>query len=108
MIFKDLFESKGYHVLEAENGEKGWKLAQSVKPDLILLDLMLPKLHGFEVLKNIRNHHETQKILVIVLSALDEPAHKEKGLALGANGYLVKSQLSIKEIFRKIELLWSV
>ena len=104
-IYQDALEGDGYKVLLAEDGENGWQLAKSEKPELILLDLVLPKLHGLEVLKNIRADAETKNIPVIILSVLGEKENIQKGLEAGANDYMVKGYSKPREIMSKIRSL---
>ena len=104
-IYKDVFERDGFQVLLAEDGEKGLSYAQSTLPDVILLDLMLPKLHGFDVLTNIRTEQITKAIPVIIISVLEEPADKAKAIELGANDYIVKSHLSHQQILSRVDAL---
>lgn len=103
-IYHDLLEHEGYTVLEAEDGEKGWELAQQ-NPDLILLDLVLPKLHGFEVLQNIRANETTKDIPIIIFSVMGEKANIQKGLELGANDFAVKGFYAPRDILTKIRAL---
>jgi DNA-binding response OmpR family regulator len=104
-IFQDILEKDSYKVILAEDGEKGWQLAKSEKPKLILLDLILPKLHGFEVLKNIRAYEEISNVPIVILSVLGEKADIQKGLELGANDYIIKGQSSPYEIINKVHML---
>lgn len=90
-------------VISALNGEDGLKLAKREKPDLILLDLILPKKDGFEVLKELKEKEETSKIPVIVLTNLEEMEDIEKAIELGAKSYLVKSSYSLKEMAEKVK-----
>lgn len=101
-IFKDLLESDGYVVLTAEDGESGWLMSRAELPDVVLLDLALPRLHGFEVLKNIRADADTKEIPVIILTVVGEQENVKKGLRLGATDYLVKGFYSPREILVKI------
>ncbi|MFQ5795067.1 MAG: response regulator [Candidatus Bipolaricaulia bacterium] len=101
-IYHDVLESGGYNILEAEDGASGWELVKTEKPDLILLDLILPKLHGFELLKKIRADETTKEIPVIILSVLGEKENIQKGLELGANDYMVKGYHTPREILSKI------
>jgi len=82
----------GYLVLLADDGEDALRLAREAGPDLMLLDMVLPKLSGFEVLQTLKRHPVTASIPVIVLSQLS-PAEQAKALALGAVGYFEKSKL---------------
>ena len=101
-IFSDLLESDGYNVLTAEDGESGWLLTRTEIPDVVLLDLALPKLHGFEVLKNIRADAATKDVPVIILTVVGEQENIKKGLKMGATDYLVKGFYSPREILMKI------
>lgn len=104
-IYKAVIENDGYKILEAEDGEIGWKMVQEEKPDLVLLDLILPKLHGLEVLKKIRSDKITQNIPVLILSVMGEQRDIKKGLEAGANDYTVKGYYSPREILSKIHAL---
>ena len=101
-IFTDLLTSDGYNVLTAEDGESGWLLIRNEIPDVVLLDLALPRLHGFEVLKNIRADAATKDVPVIILTVVGEQENVKKGLKLGATDYLVKGFYSPREILVKI------
>jgi len=101
--FGDIFKSEGYKIISALDGETGLKLAKSEKPDLILLDLILPKLHGFELLKILKADEETKSIPVIVLTNLEGMGDIEKALELGASTYLVKANYSLEEVVEKIK-----
>ncbi len=104
-IFKDLLISDGYEVTAAEDGEAGWLMVRSEIPDLVLLDLALPRLHGFEVLQNIRTDAATQDIPVIILTVVGEQENVRKGLKLGATDYLVKGFYTPREILAKVNEL---
>lgn len=104
-IYKAVIENDGYKILEAEDGEIGWNMVQEKKPDLVLLDLVLPKLHGLEVLKKIRSNKETQNIPVLILSVMGDQKDIKKGLEAGANDYTVKGFYSPNEILSKIHVL---
>jgi len=90
-------------MISALDGETGLRLAKSQKPDLILLDLVLPKIHGFEVLKKLKEDKETKGIPVIVLTNLEGVGDVDKVLGLGATTYLVKAQYSLEEVVEKIK-----
>jgi DNA-binding response OmpR family regulator len=106
-VYHDMFETAGYQVLVAENGELGWDLAKAEKPDLIMLDLVLPGLHGFEVLKYVRGDSETKNIPVIITTALGEQDDIRKGIELGANDYMVKGFFTPREILAKIRAVFT-
>jgi len=98
----EVLSQQGYQVLPALNGEVGLKLAQSEKPDLILLDLILPKIHGFDVLKKIKDNPETKEIPVIILTNLESMEDVKRAMELGATTYLVKANYSLEELTIKI------
>ncbi|MFA5252796.1 MAG: response regulator transcription factor [Phycisphaerae bacterium] len=99
---KDNFESKGYQVKTAADGELGLKAAMTGKPDLIILDIMLPKMNGFEVCSHIRN--QNLDIPIIMLTAKDQEKDVVLGLNLGADDYVTKP-FSIKVLLARAEAL---
>jgi DNA-binding response OmpR family regulator len=99
----DVLTQEGYKMIPALNGEIGLKLAKTKKPDLILLDLILPKLHGLEVLKKLKEDEETRDIPVIVLTNIENLNEVDKAIELGATTYLVKAQYSLEEVVEKIK-----
>lgn len=99
----DKLEQENFKALSALNGEIGLKLAQAEQPDLILLDLILPKKDGFEVLQELKSNEQTKNIPVIVLTNLEETEHIQKILKFGANAYLIKTNYSLDEIIGKIK-----
>lgn len=101
--FGDLLTQEGYEMISALDGEIGLKLAKKEKPDLILLDLILPKVHGFEVLKKLKEEPETKNIPIIILTNLEGVGDVDKALALGATTYLVKAQYTLEEVLEKIK-----
>jgi len=101
--FGTILKDKGYEVISALDGETGLKLAKEQKPDLILLDVILPKIHGFEVLKKLKGEKETQQIPVIILTNLEDMENVGKALELGAMAYLIKAQYSLEEVLERIK-----
>ncbi len=99
----ELLTNEGYEVISALDGEIGLRLAKDKKPDLILLDLILPKFHGLEVLEKLKKDEEIKNIPVIVLTNLEDMENVEKALELGATTYLVKVNYTPKEILEKIK-----
>ena len=95
--------NEGYNVIEAIDGEEGLRKIKEEKPDLVLLDLILPGMDGFEVLKRTKEDQATTKIPVIILSNLGQREEVEKGLKLGAIDYLVKAHFTPGEIIEKIK-----
>lgn len=97
------FTAEGLEVKRVPNGEEALSAALSFKPDLILLDIMMPKVSGFDVLDILRNTPETVNIRVIVLSALSQQEDMEKAKSLGADDYLVKSQVVLADIVDRVK-----
>jgi DNA-binding response OmpR family regulator len=93
---------EGYDVAEAMDGEKGVESVKSEKPDLVLLDLILPGIDGFEVLARIKSDPEISGTPVIILSNLGQKDDIEKGLNMGAVDYLIKAHFTPGEIVEKI------
>jgi two-component system alkaline phosphatase synthesis response regulator PhoP len=101
-IYQDMLDSGGFQVLTAADGEAGLQMALSQKPDLVLLDLNLPKLHGFEVLKSIRENKTTNGMPVIILTVQGSDKEIKKGTELGATDYLIKGMCTPMETFKRI------
>ncbi len=101
--FGDLLRQEGYEMFSALDGETGLKLAVEKKPDLILLDLILPKLHGLEVLQKLKENQDTSYIPVIVLTNLEDIKGVDRAVELGAVAYLIKAQYSLQEVVEKIK-----
>lgn len=96
-------KDEGYKVISATDGESGFNLAASQKPDLILLDIVLPKINGFEVLKKLKENKETKDVPVIILTNLERVADIDKALEVGATTYLIKVDYSLDEIIKKVK-----
>lgn len=105
MVYEDALTDYGYKALMADDAESGLQMARVEKPDLILLDLKLPRVGGFEALKNIRSDDELKEIPVIILTILGQWEDIRKGLHLGANDYLLKGFYSPSEVIRKIDTI---
>ena len=89
-ILQFMLEQEGFEVNMAEDGEEAWKAVASFQPDLVLLDVMMPRMDGFAVLEIIRAGFETARLPVILLTAKGEEQDKVRGLAGGANDYIIK------------------
>lgn len=96
-------EAEGFKIARVANGEDALAKAIEYKPDLILLDIMMPKVSGFDVLDILRNTPETSDIKVIMLTALGQDTDKAKALQMGANDYLVKSQVVVADVVDSIK-----
>jgi DNA-binding response OmpR family regulator len=102
MIYKTKFESEGFEVFEATSGHQGLSLASEHKPDMILLDIMLPEgMNGFDVMQQMKLIQGIENIPVILLTNLE--SEKNSGLAAGAKDYVVKANTSIDELVVKIK-----
>ena len=102
VILQDTLTSQGYDVVTAENGIKGWELAKELRPDLVILDVMLPLMDGFEVCKRIRKEGITSPIMMLTVK--DEEVDKILGLELGADDYVTKP-FSVKELSARVKAL---
>lgn len=95
-------KEESFDVRRAENGEDALAAALSFKPDLVLLDVMMPKVNGFDVLDILRNTPETANLKIIMLTALSQESDKERAESLGVDDYLVKSQVVIADVVDRI------
>lgn len=102
-VYRSRLELEGFEVNEVNNGEDALSAAVSFKPDLVLLDAMMPKISGFDVLDILRNTPETTNIRVIMLTALSQPKDKERAEHLGVDDYLVKSQVVIGDVIERVK-----
>jgi len=103
----DLYEMKlkqaGYEVIKASNGEEGISLAQLELPRLILLDILMPKVDGYEMLKKLKNDGRAKNIPVIIFSNLSQKEEIEKGLKLGAKDFIIKTSITPTELEAKVK-----
>lgn len=96
-------EKSGFEVYPAADGELGLKILEEKKPDLAILDLILPKKDGFEVLAAIRASEETKNLPVVVLTNLEEKHDIDRVLAYGVRAYLIKANYGLEEVATKIK-----
>lgn len=101
----EFLEKEDFDALVASNGDQGVEIAKKEKPDLILLDIILPKKDGYEVLGELKSHDKTKDIPVIILTNLASLGDIEKALGLGAVSYLVKGDYKLQEIVDKIRAI---
>lgn len=102
-IYKNKFSQAGFAFSEATNGEEGLNKIIAEKPDLVLLDLILPKKSGFDVLVEMKGKKETKGIPVVILSNLAQESDIQRGLSLGAKDYLVKPEISLSEVVDRVK-----
>jgi two-component system phosphate regulon response regulator PhoB len=100
--YRAKFSKEGFRVVLAGDGERGLALARETKPAVIILDLMLPKLSGLEVLKSLRAEAGTAAIPVVVLSNLGQEADQKAARSLGAVDYLVKANTRLEEVVKRV------
>jgi DNA-binding response OmpR family regulator len=98
-----MLRRQGFTVLTAEDGEEALRIARAEMPDLILLDLIMPKMQGFEVLKALKRDSETFPIPVIVLSNLGQESDSQAAREMGALDYWVKANLALEELVKRVE-----
>ncbi|MFH1610957.1 MAG: response regulator [Patescibacteria group bacterium] len=104
-MYKTKLELEKYNVIMATNGESALRIVNEKELDLILLDIVLPKVTGFEVITKIKSDKELKKIPVIMLTNLGQKEDIEKGLKLGADEYLIKAHFLPSEVISKIKKL---
>jgi len=102
-VYLTRLDAEGFEVKRVPNGEDALAAAIEFKPDLILLDAMMPQVSGFDVLDILRNTPETTNVKVIMLTALSQESDRQKAEQLGADDYLVKSQVVIADVIDKIK-----
>ena len=102
-MYRTYLEAEGHQVMSADNGEKGLKMVSEFQPDLIVLDIMMPKISGLDLLTQFRQNPKSKNIPVIVLSNLQEPEKAKEALNLGAKEFLVKAKVDPKEVIAKIK-----
>ena len=102
-MYRARLELEGFDIREVNNGEDALSATIEYRPDLILLDAMMPKISGFDVLDILRNTPETTNVRVIMLTALSQQKDKERAEGLGVDEYLVKSQVVIGDVVARIK-----
>lgn len=102
-VYTIRLQAEGFEIRRVSNGEDALAAAINYQPHLVLLDVMMPKVSGFDVLDIIRNTPETAKLKVIMLTALSQESDKQRAEQLGVNDYLVKSQVVIADVVDRIK-----
>lgn len=102
-VYRARLELEGFDIREVNNGEDALSAALEYRPDLILLDAMMPKISGFDVLDILRNTPETANMRVIMLTALSQSKDKTRAESLGVDEYLVKSQVVIGDVVARVK-----
>jgi len=101
-VLGKMLQKEGYHIEHAYNGDETFRLIEEKKPDLIILDIMMPKISGIEVCNKLRSQESTKNILILIVSARDAQADRLEGLTHGADEYVSKP-FHLKSLVRKIE-----
>ena len=108
IAYRDGLERAGFAVTVANNGQDALGAITHIKPDIVLLDLIMPKMNGFEVLKAVKADPTLSNIPILVLSNLSQVTDEAEVLRLGATDFLIKSDYSLKQIIEKVESVLSV
>ncbi len=102
-VYQSRLQAEGFDFRRVPNGEEALAAVVEYRPDLVLLDVMMPKVSGFDVLDILRNTPETMNVKVIMLTALSQDSDKERAESLGVDDYLVKSQVVIADVVDRIK-----
>jgi len=102
-MYEERLQAEGFKIVQATNGEEALAKANEIKPNVILLDIMMPKVNGFDVLKELKGNEDLKDIPVIVLTALIQDVDRVQGKKLGAADYIVKSETMPGEVIAKIK-----
>jgi len=102
-MYGERLKAEGFEIIQAVNGEEALARAKESKPNVILLDIMMPKINGFDVLKQLKEDSELKDIPVIILTALIQDVDRAQGKKLGAIDYIVKSETMPGEVIEKIK-----
>lgn len=102
-MYEVKFKNEGYDLVKAMDGSQGLEMAKSVMPDFILLDIIMPKMDGFSVLKTLKEDAVTKNIPVMLLTNLGQDEDVERGKQLGAVGYLVKANITPSEVVASVK-----
>src|SRR5882672_442552 len=104
-IYEARLQAEGYEIVSAKDGEEALSIAKKEQPDLIISDVMMPRISGFEMLDILRNTEGLKEAKVIMLTALGQAEDKTRADALGADRYLVKSQVTLEDIVKAADEL---
>jgi DNA-binding response OmpR family regulator len=102
-VLKARFEKEGIEIDQAKDGVEALMLLKQKKYDLVLLDIILPKMSGFEVMESLKNDPNASSIPIVIVSNLGQESDVQKGEMLGAIGYFIKAKLSIEELVSKVK-----
>jgi DNA-binding response OmpR family regulator len=107
-ITKDKFESHGYRVLQASNGVEGLDLIEKKRPDIVLSEVILPKIDGFSLLDKVRRSKTISDIPIVLLTGLGQVNDVERGKSAGAVDYMIKSHISLDDVVARVEKILNI
>ena len=107
-LYKTRMQTEGFEVRHFPDGESALQVAREFRPDLVIVDLMMPSLSGYDVLDNLHSIVELGAAKVIVMSALNQPEDIEKAKSMGADDFIVKSQVTMDDVMERIRTLMAV
>ncbi len=102
-LLQKRLKREGYDVLLARNGEEGLKMMRKGSPDLVLLDIVMPKMNGFQVMEEMNKDNQLKKIPVIIISNSGQPVEIDKAQRLGARDWLIKTEFDPEEVLKKVD-----
>ena len=102
-MYKLRFEEEGFEVTVTEKGSEAIELAASLKPDIVLLDIILPEVDGFNILQSLKADGKTDKLPVLMLTNLAQESDRQRAITMGANDYFVKSQHTPSDVLQKVK-----
>ena len=104
-MYSTKLKEAGFEIIAADDGEEGLRLIKEKMPDLVLLDIVLPRMDGFEVLQNLKKDKSLKDILVVALTNLGQKEEVEKGISLGADDYIIKAHFTPTEVVAKVKIM---
>ena len=104
-IYQARLQAEGYDIVSAKDGEEALVVAKAENPELVISDVMMPKISGFEMLDILRNTDGLKEVKVIMLTALSQESDKQRAMDLGVDDYLVKSQVVIADVVDRVKQL---
>ena len=102
-MYRIKLESENFEVVTAKDGIVGIRIIEKQKPDIVLLDIVMPKIDGFSVLKTIKRNPELKEIPIVLLTNLSQKENVERGFELGADSYIIKAHFTPSEVVKKIK-----
>ena len=107
-MYESGLTKQGFQVATAPNGEEGLMMAEKINPDLILLDLIMPKMDGFACLTKLKENPATKRIPVVILTNLGQDSDVKRGLEMGAEDYLIKTDFTVRQVGDKVRKILGI